>query len=59
MESSTQRPLEMILARNLLSALSTPAFLVNQPGGYAQMGLFNAANQWRTKVYILQVEVTS
>jgi O-antigen/teichoic acid export membrane protein len=22
--------------------------LVNQPGGYAEMGVFNAANQWRT-----------
>jgi len=31
-ERSTQRPLELILARNLLSALSTPAFLVNRPG---------------------------
>jgi PAS domain-containing protein len=31
-EGSTQRPLELILARNLLSALSTPAFLVNRPG---------------------------
>jgi PAS domain-containing protein len=31
-ERSTQRPLELILARNLLSTLSTPAFLVNQPG---------------------------
>ena len=27
-----QRPLELILARNLLSSLSTPAFLVNRPG---------------------------
>jgi O-antigen/teichoic acid export membrane protein len=26
------------------------ALLVNQPGGYAQLGLFNAANQWRTMV---------
>ena len=32
MDGSTQRPLELILARNLLSALSTAAFLVNQPG---------------------------
>ena len=32
MEGSTQRPLELILARNLLSTLSTPAFLVNRPG---------------------------
>ena len=32
MEQSTQRPLELILARNLMSTLSTPAFLVNQPG---------------------------
>jgi PAS domain-containing protein len=31
-DHTTQRPLELILARNLLSALSTPAFLVNQPG---------------------------
>jgi PAS domain-containing protein len=29
---STQRPLELILARNLLSALSTAAFLANQAG---------------------------
>jgi PAS domain-containing protein len=28
----SQRPLELILARNLLASLSTPAFLVNQPG---------------------------
>ena len=32
MERSTQRPLELILARNLLSTLSTPAFLANRPG---------------------------
>ena len=32
MEASSQRPLELILARNLLSSLSTPAFLVNAPG---------------------------
>jgi PAS domain-containing protein len=31
-ETSSQRPLELILARNLLSSLSTPAFLVNRPG---------------------------
>jgi PAS domain-containing protein len=31
-ERSAQRPLELILARNLLATLSTPAFLVNQPG---------------------------
>jgi PAS domain-containing protein len=28
----TQRPLELILARNLMSALSTPAFLVDEGG---------------------------
>jgi PAS domain-containing protein len=39
-EQSTQRPLELILARNLLSTLSTPAFLVNQPG---DMVFFNEA----------------
>jgi hypothetical protein len=32
MASHTQRPLELILARNLLSSLSTPAMLVNRPG---------------------------
>ena len=32
MNAPTQRPLELILARNLLSTLSTPAFLANRPG---------------------------
>lgn len=32
MDASSQKPLELILARNLLSSLSTPAFLVNRPG---------------------------
>ncbi|HEX6712367.1 MAG TPA: hypothetical protein VF066_03240 [Thermoleophilaceae bacterium] len=32
MTGSAQRPLELILARNLLSTISTPAFLANQPG---------------------------
>jgi PAS domain-containing protein len=31
-DHQTQRPLELILARNLLATLSTPAFLANQPG---------------------------
>jgi PAS domain-containing protein len=30
--SATQKPLELILARNLLSSISTPAFLVGQTG---------------------------
>ena len=30
MNASSQRPLELILARNLLSSLSTPAFLANR-----------------------------
>lgn len=30
--TSTQRPLELILARNLLSSLSTPAFLADEEG---------------------------
>jgi PAS domain-containing protein len=30
--SASQRPIELILARNLLSSLSTPAFLANAPG---------------------------
>ena len=32
MSSVTQKPLELILARNLMSALSTPAFLVDEGG---------------------------
>ena len=30
--STTQRPLELILARNLMTSLSTPAFLTDQAG---------------------------
>ena len=32
MDRPKQRPLELILARNLMSTLSTPAFLVSRPG---------------------------
>ena len=32
MEPPSQRPIELILARNLLSSLSTPAFLASGPG---------------------------
>lgn len=32
MSTVTQKPLELILARNLMSALSTPAFLVDEGG---------------------------
>lgn len=32
MSDVTQKPLELILARNLMSALSTPAFLVDEGG---------------------------
>lgn len=32
MQNVSQKPLELILARNLMSALSTPAFLVDQGG---------------------------
>jgi len=31
-ETATQKPLELILARKLMSALSTPAFLVDEGG---------------------------
>ena len=31
-ETALQKPLELILARNLMSALSTPAFLVDEGG---------------------------
>ena len=33
--------------------------LVNQPNGYAQMGIFNAANQWRTLAIFLPNIVSS
>ncbi len=32
MPNASQKPLELILARNLMSALSTPAFLVDEGG---------------------------
>lgn len=32
---ASQKPIELILARNLLSSLSTPAFLVDSDGGLA------------------------
>ena len=32
MEAGSQRPIELILARNLLSSLSTPGFLASGPG---------------------------
>lgn len=32
MQNASQKPLELILARNLMSALSTPAFLVDEGG---------------------------
>ena len=35
MEGTRQRPLELILARNLLASLSTPAFLVDAKGEIA------------------------
>ena len=34
-------------------AWASNAILVNQPNGYAEMGIFNAANQWRTPVIFL------
>jgi O-antigen/teichoic acid export membrane protein len=43
----------------LASAVVTPVtwicstLLVNQPNGYAEMGLFNAANQWRNAIMFL------
>jgi O-antigen/teichoic acid export membrane protein len=32
---------------------ATATMLVNQPNGYAEMGVFNAANQWRTALLFL------
>jgi O-antigen/teichoic acid export membrane protein len=37
----------------------TNAILVNSPGGYGEMGLFNAANQWRTMLmYVPSIVLT-
>jgi len=33
------------------------AMLVNQPGGYGEMGIFNAANQWRAAILFLPTVV--
>ncbi|MBI2677652.1 MAG: oligosaccharide flippase family protein [Candidatus Koribacter versatilis] len=33
--------------------------LVNQPGGYAQLGLFNAANQWHSLVLFLPLTLSA
>ena len=35
------------------------AFVVNQSGGYGEMGLFNAANQWRTAILFLPATLAS
>lgn len=40
MARSAQKPLELILARNLLTSLSTPAFLVDE---HAQLVFYNEA----------------
>jgi O-antigen/teichoic acid export membrane protein len=35
------------------------AIVVNQPAGYAQMGLFNAANQWRAAIMLLPLTLSA
>ena len=35
------------------------AIVVNQPAGYAQMGLFNAANQWRSAILLLPLTLSA
>ena len=35
------------------------AIVVNQPSGYAQMGLFNAANQWRGAILLLPLTLSA
>jgi O-antigen/teichoic acid export membrane protein len=35
------------------------AIVVNQPAGYAQMGLFNAANQWRGAILLLPLTLSA
>jgi O-antigen/teichoic acid export membrane protein len=37
----------------------TNTILVNQPGGYGELGLFNAANQWRMLIIFLPGLLTS
>ncbi len=49
----------------LASAMAGPvtwvcsAIVVNQPAGYAQMGLFNAANQWRSAILLLPLTLSA
>ncbi len=49
----------------LASAMAGPitwvcsAIVVNQPAGYAQMGLFNAANQWRSAILFLPLTLSA
>lgn len=49
----------------LASAMTAPlmwacsAVVVNQPDGYAQMGLFNAANQWRSAILLLPLTLSA
>jgi O-antigen/teichoic acid export membrane protein len=40
-------PAFLTTAVTMISMWAVNAVLVNQPGGYFDMGLFNAANQWR------------
>lgn len=35
------------------------AIVVNQPAGYAQLGLFNAANQWRGAILLLPLTLSA
>jgi O-antigen/teichoic acid export membrane protein len=35
------------------------ALLVNQPGGFAQMGVFNAANQWRMAILFVPQKIVT
>jgi O-antigen/teichoic acid export membrane protein len=35
------------------------AMLVNQPGGYGQMGLFNAAKQWQTLILYVPMTISN
>ena len=37
----------------------TSTFLVSQPGGYGELGLFNAANQWRNVIVFLPALLTT
>ncbi|MCM0081371.1 oligosaccharide flippase family protein [Geomonas sp. Red32] len=53
--------LPLTLANLLVAPVTwvTNSILVNQPGGYGELGLFNAANQWRNVIVFIPALLSS